>query len=85
MMKNRYTDIWQDVEKSDVYKKIQEKKVRLKPENVFSEFIYRIEHRIHLEEEVREKREESDGIGFACQCEEEYDSVEERLDVGSIQ
>ena len=52
----RYIDIWQDVEKSAVYKEIQEKNVRLKPESVFADYMFRMEYRIGLEEEVREVR-----------------------------
>ena len=52
----RYIDIWKDVEKSAVYKEIQEKNVRLKPESVFADYMYRLECRIGLEEEVREVR-----------------------------
>ena len=52
----RYIDIWQDVEKSAVYKEIQEKKGRLKPESVFADYMFRMEYRIGLEEEVREVR-----------------------------
>ena len=52
----RYIDIWQDVEKSTVYKEIQEKNVRLKPESVFADYMFRMEYRIGLEEEVREVR-----------------------------
>lgn len=48
----RYIDIWQDVEKSAVYKEIQEKKGRLKPESVFADYMFRMEYRIGLEEEV---------------------------------
>ena len=50
----RYVDIWQDVEKSTVYKEIQQKKVRLKPEAVFADYMFRLEYRIGLEEEVSE-------------------------------
>ena len=53
---SRYIDIWQDVEKSTVYKEIQEKKVRLKPEAVFADYMFRMEYRIGIEEEVREVR-----------------------------
>ena len=52
----RYIDIWQDVEKSAVYKEIQEKNIRLKPESVFADYMFRMEYRIGLEEEVREVR-----------------------------
>ena len=52
----RYIDIWQDVEKSAVYKEIQEKNVRLKPESVVADYMFRMEYRIGIEEEVREVR-----------------------------
>ena len=53
---SRYIDIWQDVEKSAVYKEIQEKNIRLKPESVFADYMFRMEYRIGIEEEVREVR-----------------------------
>lgn len=51
-MRDRYPDIWQEIEKSSVVQEIQEKKVRLKPEFIFNDYMTRIEDRAHMEEQV---------------------------------
>ena len=48
----RYTDIWQEVEKTETVKEIQEKKIRLKPEFIFNDFVKNIQGRINLERRV---------------------------------
>lgn len=52
-MIGRYPDIWQEIEKSSVVQEIQEKKVRLKPELIFNDYMTRIEDRARMEEQVR--------------------------------